>query len=524
MPQATLRTIIFQVLSIPALMGVVAGFVLLATFCVDVVTGTPWTGLHEAGAVYGFALVCTFLALWLVLGAVYAYLNVGQAKKLEVIAGFYSPATIADYFEQFWSGRAGIRALVQNHRTAAAANAAAANAANAAAAHAAAAALETRFQALVREDFGLRVFLIPVILLIAAGGVVLFFGFSGGIGLAVALSNGGVSSVHPLGINLDLISVAAIFGAYTWVASDVIVRNHQWTLHPSDLAWYALRLIIAIPLGHALAMLVGSADVTAGAAGSTSLPAGAGAFVAFVASMFSLDAITRALGKAATRFGVQMTTSSAERDDLIVRLAGVDEDKARALSVEGVSTIAQLVAVDPIRASIRSGLPFEYVLRLIDAALLWVFVGDTLNEMRPLGLRGASDMLDLHDDWNGAGAAAALIALQAASAAVGPARQGFAQAQAAVATAQAADPATVAAAQQAAAAAQAALDAANSAQLLALNQFLTQSRSDDRAAMMTALTIKPADKGPGLTAVGFCTIMDRLCADPYARFIRRLLV
>ena len=510
--QASTRTIILQVFSIPALMGLVAGFVLLATFCVDVVTGSPWAGLHEAGAVYGFALVCTFLSLWLVLGAVYAYLNVGQAKKIEVITGFYSPATIADYFEQFWSGRDGIRALVRNYR----ANPAIYTAA-----------LESKFQAQFREDFGLRVFFIPVVLLIAAGGVVLFFGFSGGIGLAVALSNGGVSSVHPLGINLDLISVAAIFGAYTWVASDVIVRNHQWTLHPSDLAWYALRLIIAIPLGHALAMLVGSADVTAGAAGSTSLPAGAGAFVAFVASMFSLDAITRALGKAATRFGVQMTTSSAERDDLIVRLAGVDEDKARALSVEGVSTIAQLVAVDPIRASIRSGLPFEYVLRLIDAALLWVFVGDTLNEMRPLGLRGASDMLDLHDDWNGAGAAAALIALQAAAAAVGPAREGFAQAQAAVAAAQGAqpqDPAAVTTAQQAAAAAQTALDAANSAQLLALNQFLTQSRSDDRAAMMTALTTKPVDRGPGLTAVGFCTIMDRLCADPYVRFIRRLLI
>ena len=97
----------------------------------------------------------------------------------------------------------------------------------------------------------------------------------------------------PLGLRLDLVSVAAIFGAYTWIASNSITRGHLWTFHPSDLAWYALRLLIAVPLGQAIAQTApGSA--TAGAVG---------AFLAFVISMFSLDGIKKFLAAAATRLG-----------------------------------------------------------------------------------------------------------------------------------------------------------------------------------------------------------------------------
>src|SRR6516162_5207654 len=39
--------------------------------------------------IYGFSLVCALLSLWLLIGPVFAYVNIGQAKKIEIIRGFF---------------------------------------------------------------------------------------------------------------------------------------------------------------------------------------------------------------------------------------------------------------------------------------------------------------------------------------------------------------------------------------------------------------------------------------------------
>lgn len=516
MPEKRPFWIFGQILSIPLIMLVVLALVLAGAWVAGGANGWPGGDADPGAAIYGFSAVCTFLSMWLVLGGVFAYINIGQAKKIEIITGFYSPDTIAKYFFQFRSGSDGILALVSDFQ----------NATVPAAQETAANALTKKFQAMFAEDFGARVFVIPAIMATAAGSIVLFLGYAGAIGLAVALGNASQSPVHPLGLSFDLVSVAAIFGAYTWVTSDVIVRNHLWTLHPSDLVWYALRFIIAIPLGQALALLVSPHDVnTSGTALATSGP-----FVAFVVSMFSLDAITKALGTAATRFGVQLKASNEERDDLIVRLAGVDDDTARALNVEGVSTIAQLVTVDPIRTSISSGLSFEYILNLVDAALLWVFVGDALKPLHKLGLRGASDVLSLDDDWYKP-SIVALTALRHADADLATAHTAEATAQAALTAAQAqagVEQAALAPLQANLATATAALNAAAQARTDALTAFLSApglppGPAQDRTSMLTAVEVAVKDGGPGLTQIGFTTMAARLQESSYAKFIRQLL-
>jgi hypothetical protein len=496
--------------SLPAIALAVLVLFIVSTKGVDVVGSMLGGSSHRASAIYGFAAVCTFLSLWLVMAAVFAYLNVGQKKKIEVISGFYTPDTIADYFDQFWAGRDGFRKLVPNYRNA-----------TPEFKEAAGKALEDQFKSLFAADYGVNVFIIPILIFVAAGAVVLFLGYAGGLGYAVAVGAGTPRQppVQPFGIDFDLVTIAAIFGAYTWVASDVIVRSHQWTLHPSDLAWYALRMIIAVPLGHALALVAGSATTT-NVAGVT-IPVGFGAFAAFVGSMFSLDAITTTLTTAATRFGLQMKSGTEERDDLIVKLAGVDDSKARALTMEGVTTIGQLVTVDPIRVSIQTGLPFEYILNLVNAALLWVFVGNTLHSLGPLGLRGASDVLALDDDWCVANAiAAALAALRKAESDLTQAHQASAAAQAALAAAQGQPDAVAYAA--------AAVDAAGQVRDDALTAYLAMVAANlnpgpAQAAMDAALTTGTAAGGPGLTAAGFDAIRARLRQSSYASFIRKLL-
>jgi hypothetical protein len=483
-----------QIASIPLLMICVLVLVIFSTKGVDVAAYLLGGSSHRPAAIYGFATVCTFLSLWLLMAAIFSYLNVGLKKKTEIITGFYTPDTIAEYFDQFWAGRDDLRKIIFNYRTDATAGKPVTGKA-----------LEDQFQALFEADFGVKTFIIPATILLAVGTVVLFMGYTGGIGYAVGLGDAAeIVPVQPFGIKLELISIAAIFGAFTWVASDVIVRSHQWTLHPSDLAWYALRFIVAVPLGYALALAVGANPVASG----VTVPVGIGAFAAFVGSMFSLDAITKALGTAATRFGMPMNSSPEERDDLIIKLAGVDDAKAQALSTEGLSTIGQLVTVDPIRVSIRTGLSFEYILNLINAALLWVFVGNALKILAPLGLRGASDVLALDDHWVRADTDA-LVALRKADADLAKAT-----ADSAAAPGDAAKTAAVTTAEQ--------------ARTGALVAFLATTNADTtvapaHAAMIAALTASANDGGPGLKAVGFDTIRERLRASSYAVFIKKLL-
>ena len=221
-------------LSVPLAMAATAALCIAAALAVAALTALL-TRYHlkpsAHNEIYAFALVCDFLALWLLMAPVFAYVTIGQVKKMEVIRGFYTPALIAEYFDQFWSGRDGIADLVfrWRHRQPALQDALAQD-------------LDRKFHDVIIEDFGGGLYIIPALLLVTIGFLVLFFGFAGGIAYAEALWNKTLPPVMPLGLRLDLVSIAAIFGAYTWIASDSITRGHLWTFHPSDLVWYALRL------------------------------------------------------------------------------------------------------------------------------------------------------------------------------------------------------------------------------------------------------------------------------------------
>jgi hypothetical protein len=496
--------------------------------------------------IYAFSLVCVLLSLWLLIGPLFAYIKNGQSRKIEIIRGFYSPDLIARYFEQFWRGRDGFSKLVRQWRNE-----------RPNISQGLVDQIEARFLDLFRDDFGLRVYLIPSILLGAVGFIVLFFGFAGGIGLAEALLSGSSQApVKPLGLQLDLVSVAAIFGAFTWIASDSITRNHQWTFHPSDLSWYALRLIIAVPLGQAIALLWHGIPAPGAGASTGLLGAGTGAFLAFVISMFSLDSITKILSSVAVKAGGLASTAPDERNDVIVRLPGVDEEKARALAAEGVTTIVQLIAVDPIHTSISTGLQFEYILALIDTALLWRYFGTDLDALREFGFIGASQVLNFAEErypseltTRARAVAEAATELERCDGAIATAGTALNAALAALGQ----PPPTVAAVEEElhqadSRLADAQLSGAERASLqdrrlllqaaVARNNELAQavaSRDAAQAALKdreTALLAPTANHHDLVTAIatkikgspdGIDNIINQLAKDPYADFIRRLL-
>ncbi|MGH7154632.1 MAG: hypothetical protein ACREF3_11955 [Acetobacteraceae bacterium] len=533
------------VLTLPVVMAGVAALCVLAAILLSLLTtiqthfGLKPTAHNE---IYAFALVCDLLALWLLMAPVFAYLNVGQVKKVEVIRGFYTAELIADYFDQFWSGRDSIADLVAQWRNS-----------NASQRDALGKTLSERFRDIIAKDFGSSVYMVPTVLLAAIGFLVLFFGFSGGIAYAesLLLQPPATPPVMPLGLKLDLVSIAAIFGAYTWVASDSITRGHQWTFHSSDLSWYALRLLIAVPLGQAIAA---ATQATTQSAASGAAAPGVGAFLAFVVSMFSLDGIKKFLSAAATRMGNTTSTTPSERDDIVVKLAGVDEEAAAALKAEAVGTIAQLTAIDPVRISILTGLPFEYVLGLVDSAILWTFFRDKTDQLREFGLRGASGLVAYDDRANEhdlAQAAGTFADAEAASRAAQKRTDSAAAERDAARNAVGPDPITLEQARQALAAImqepdqEAARERKETmqAKIAALERLqrcedgFTAAKATSDAALVavhnTAAALRNVatkeqlfcaiEKKVGINALGLSQAVAQLRTDSYAQFIRQLL-
>ena len=238
----------------------------------------------------------------------------------------------------------------------------------------------------------------------------------------------------------------------------------------------------------------------------------------------------------------------------MVKLAGVDQATADALRAEGIGTIAQLTAIDPVRTSIQTGLPFEYVLRLIDSAILWTFFRSKTDQLREFGLRGASGLLLYADSMAEAGLARiagdfanaeldlrdrqdsmdrAAAECDVAQHAVGPnpitlqeaqhALQDFlAQPDQAAAADRGQAMQAIVAALQHLQACEATLAAATAARDTA-TQAATEAAIRLRAASGRDALFSAIEAKSGPPAAGLMQAMAQLRADAYARFIQRLL-
>jgi hypothetical protein len=176
-------------------------------------------------------------------------------------------------------------------------------------------------------------------------------------------------------------AVAALAGAYMWVVSNFIYRARRLDFSPSDIMWGALRLVIAAPLGLSMGSIVAEPVVP---------------FLAFALGAFPLDTIQVMLRQLAyKRLGLEL--GPTETIDLL-QLNGVNKELVDRLTNEDINSIVQLAYCDPIQLTMRSNLTFNSVVDLVSQSLAWVYVGEKLNALRPLGFRGAFEVRQLMDE------------------------------------------------------------------------------------------------------------------------------
>lgn len=158
-------------------------------------------------------------------------------------------------------------------------------------------------------------------------------------------------------------------------------------------------------------------------------------------------------------------------------------------------------------------------------------MGDKIKSLPSLGLRGASDVLALDEDWRADDlSSAAMHSLREAEATLAQTTQKASAAQSALCAAQtqgSVDSNVLELLKKAVFDAGADIASATTARNQAVSNLLTVPvrpvPASDRSAMLVALASSASAGGPGLTDIGFLTIASRLRANKYAMFIKRLI-
>jgi hypothetical protein len=188
---------------------------------------------------------------------------------------------------------------------------------------------------------------------------------------------------NPL-FDLQSTGMAAVSGAYMWIVNDFTSRARRLDFTPSDVQWALLRLIIAIPMGYAFAAIAAPAI---------------GPFIAFAVGAFPLAKLTSMLQQLTTKaLSLQATTDEASDD--IIKLQGINKAIVERLLNEDIATVTQIAYCDPVRLVMRSNLTFNFVTDCMNQALAWMYLEGDLDKIRPLGLRGASEIKHLIGDYD----------------------------------------------------------------------------------------------------------------------------
>jgi len=175
------------------------------------------------------------------------------------------------------------------------------------------------------------------------------------------------------------VAISATAGAFLFAVGDSVRCIRQRCMTVSDSYWYALRLLIAIPMGLAFAR----------AADPTVLQTA----MAFALATFPLNDFLKVIRRFA--FPQISDKDSAEDGDKLLELAGVTLPIAAIFAAEGIYSTEQLAATDPVVLSVRTGLPFRFVLSLGSQAMVRRHLGPQAGKLADLGLNNALSVLEV---------------------------------------------------------------------------------------------------------------------------------
>jgi hypothetical protein len=220
------------------------------------------------------------------------------------------------------------------------------------------------FARIYHEQYGLPAFVPPFVILLCVA-----YAAAALIGCNYSTVPADIASAKTAvyGITQQVL-LASFGGALMFVISDSVLSIRRRALNVSDVYWYALRLFLAVPI----ALVVGGTD-------------GSRAAFVFALGTFPVDALLKII----RRIGFPQVTTFEKKEsapDKLLSLSGVTLPIVSVLEAEGVNSIEQVAAADPVILSIRTGFPFRFTLRLCSQAIVRRHFGENAALLIPIGL------------------------------------------------------------------------------------------------------------------------------------------
>jgi hypothetical protein len=232
---------------------------------------------------------------------------------------------------------------------------------------------ENLFNYLYSEQYGQAAFITPIIIVL----------------LIVAVETIGIVFVvigHPAIIGESGVAeaISAIAGTYLFAVGDSIMAVRRRTLNISDVYWYAVRLLLATPIGFSMANLPASfAMITAFGVGTLPIEVFLNLLRRVVSAQFNLS-------------------EEAQTTDQLIQLEGVTGSISAQFGRDGVGSVDQLIDVDPVSLAIRTGLPLKLILRLASQAVVRRHLGSCAGALVGLGLADVEPIAQLMHDLDAA--------------------------------------------------------------------------------------------------------------------------
>jgi hypothetical protein len=287
-----------------------------------------------------------FLITALIVVPALGYIFWGRPYRRRMILGYFTPTSIADYFDQFWAGCDHYGLLSTKYRTALKAGPDSSEAAEAGER------LCDEMLDLYNSRFGWRSYFVPLVLL----GMVLYVEASLVWTFASYWLNWNAAETTHSAVAAsevtqlpDKIIVAALSGAYLSVGLNLFSRIASLSLLPSDLNYYSLRMMIAPAMGFALSTVAGSVNAIV--------------LVSFAITLLPISDILTWLRSLAAK-SLNIAESPQDGTDKLINLPGVDSDLAARLQEQGVTTIRQFADTDPVQLSMLQALTLRLSYRL----------------------------------------------------------------------------------------------------------------------------------------------------------------
>ena len=182
------------------------------------------------------------------------------------------------------------------------------------------------------------------------------------------------------------LAAAAIAGGLVWIISDEIDRLRRRDFTSSDVYYYVFRLLLAVPFAWALTRIQMTLQV--------------GIPIAFFLGAFPTSTLFTAARRIANQ-QLKLGDDPASGNLELEKLQSIGKQGAERFKDEGISTISQLAYSDPVDLTIRTNFDFNYVTDCVSQALLWIYLGDQLQNLAIFSLRGAYEANCLIEDLAG---------------------------------------------------------------------------------------------------------------------------